>query len=207
MTLKLELDHIAVLGESLEEAVAHAESAVGMPLLPGGTHPRYGTHNQLLGLGGVYLEALAIDPAAEPPTEPRWFGLDRFKGPARLDKWICRVRDMDEALAALPMAGRPGELSRGRLRWLMSVPGDGMLPYDGMFPALIQWLSPVPAGAILSASGARLTGLEVIHPEAEGLEALLAPYLDAPLARFATGARPALRAELRTPQGQLRILQ
>jgi len=205
--MKLQLDHIAVLGESLEEAVAHTEAAAGVPMLPGGAHERYGTHNQLLGLGGVYLEAIAIDPSAEPPEDPRWFGLDRFHGPARLDKWICRVRDMDAAIAALPMAGRPVELARGRLRWIMAVPEDGLLPYDGVVPALIQWLSPVPAGAILSASGTRLEGLEVIHPQAPELQALLAPWLDAPLVRFTTGAKPGLRAELRTPQGHPRVLQ
>ncbi|MGR3393900.1 MULTISPECIES: VOC family protein [Rhodobacterales] len=206
--MKLQLDHIAVLGESLEEAVAHSEAAVGMPLLPGGEHPRYGTHNQLLGLGhGLYLEAMSIDPAAPPPEEPRWFGLDRFEGPARLDKWICRVTDMDAALEALPMAGRPVELSRGRLRWVMSVPEDGMLPFDGMFPALIEWRSPVPAGAMLSASGTTLARLVVTHPEAEALEALLAPHLNAPLVQFATGDAPGLRAELRNAQGQVRVLQ
>ncbi|MBN9887468.1 VOC family protein [Salipiger abyssi] len=206
--MKLQLDHIAVLGESLEEAVAHSEAAVGMPLLPGGEHPRYGTHNQLLGLGrGLYLEAMSIDPAAPPPEEPRWFGLDRFEGPARLDKWICRVKDMEAALEALPMAGRPVALSRGRLRWVMSVPEDGMLPFDGMFPALIEWRSPVPAGAMLSASGTTLARLMVTHPEADALEALLAPYLDAPLVQFATGDAPGLRAELRNAQGQVRVLQ
>ncbi|MCR8546661.1 VOC family protein [Salipiger sp. P9] len=205
--MKLQLDHIAVLGESLEEAVAHAEAAAGVPLLPGGTHPRYGTHNQLLGLGrGLYLEALAIDPAAPPPEGARWFGLDRFAGPARLDKWICRVSDMEAALKLLPMAGKPVTLSRGRLRWIMSVPEDGMLPFDGVFPALIQWLSPVPAGAVLSASGTVLERLAVVHPEAAALEALLAPVLDAPLVSFQSG--PAgLRAELRTAQGHLRVLQ
>ena len=206
--MKLELDHIAVAGESLEEAVAHAEAAVGMPLLPGGEHPRYGTHNQLLGLGrGLYLEAIAIDPAAPPPEGARWFGLDDFRGPARLDKWICRVSDMDAALNALPMAGKPVDLERGRLRWVMSVPEDGRLPYDGVFPALIEWKSPVPAGAILSASGTQLEKLEVIHPEAKALEALLGPHLDAPLVSFISGPKPGLRAELRTAQGQRRILQ
>ena len=205
--MTLTLDHIAVLGETLEEAVAHAEAAVGMPMEPGGSHPVYGTHNQLLGLGGgLYLEAIAIDPGAEPPGKPRWFGLDAFKGPARLDKWVCRVPDMEAALQALPMAGKVVELSRGRLQWLMSVPEDGMLPYDGMFPALIQWLSPVPAGAMLSASGTRLTRLEVTHPEAAALKALLAPHLDAPLVRFVTGDLPALRGSVHTAQGHDRVL-
>ena len=194
--MTLQLDHIVVLGETLEEATAHAETAVGQPLVPGGTHERYGTHNHLVGLGGVYLEALAIDPGAMPPRDARWFGLDRFEGPARLANWVCRVPDMDAALAALPMAGRPVELSRGRLRWVMSVPEDGVLPFDGIFPALIQWRSPVPAGAILSASGTRLDRLDVMHPEA-----------GAPGVRFRAAPAPGLRAEMIGAGGQRRVLQ
>lgn len=205
--MTLQLDHIVVLGETLEEAAAHAEAAVGQPLLPGGAHERYGTHNHLVGLGGAYLEALAIDPAATPPTEARWFGMDQFDGPARLANWVCRVPDMDAAIKALPMAGRPVELSRGRLRWVMAVPEDGVLPFDGMFPALIQWHSPVPAGAILSASGTRLHRLEISHPEAPALKALLAPHLDAPGVEFRTAPAPGLRAEMIGAGGQSRTLQ
>ncbi|EIE48684.1 polyphosphate kinase [Salipiger aestuarii] len=205
MTLKL--DHIVVLGETLEEAVAHAEAAVGLPLVPGGTHERYGTHNHLVGLGDLYLEALAIDPGATPPTEARWFGMDRFVGPARLANWVCCVPDMDAAIRALPMAGRPVELSRGRLRWVMAVPEDGVLPFDGLFPALIQWLSPVPAGAILSASGTRLDRLDIIHPDAATLESLLAPHLEAPRVVFRTAPAPGLRAEMIGAGGQRRTLQ
>lgn len=204
--MTLQLDHIVVLGETLEEAAAHAEAAVGMPLVPGGPHDRYGTHNQLLGLGGVYLEALAVDPGAPPPRDARWFGLDGLKGPARLGNWVCRVTDMGAALRALPMAGRPVALSRGRLRWIMTVPETGLLPFDGMFPALIEWQSPVPAGAILSASGTRLDRLEVSHPEAGALAALLEPHLDAPKVAFRAAA-PGLRAELTGPNGHRRILQ
>ena len=50
------LDHLAVAGETLAEAVAHAEEALGIALGSGGQHPRYGTHNRLIGLeGGLYL--------------------------------------------------------------------------------------------------------------------------------------------------------
>ena len=39
-------------------------------------------------------------------------------------------------------------LSRGDLRWQMAVPGDGILPFDNMFPALMQWHSPHPAAQL-----------------------------------------------------------
>ncbi|EBA09904.1 VOC family protein [Sagittula stellata] len=184
----LTLDHIAVLGETLAEAIAHVEGALGLPMSSGGVHPRFGTHNQLVGLDPeLYIEAIAIDPSASAPPDARWFGLDEFAGEARLDKWICAVSDIHAAIAALPMAGRAVELSRGKLSWTMAVPEDGRLPFDGLFPALIQWHSAVPPGRSLPASGAALTELTVTHPDAAALSDLLAPYLDAPQVRFQHG--------------------
>jgi hypothetical protein len=105
----LEMDHLVVSGMTLEEACFHTESCLGITMQPGGRHQHFGTHNRLLGLGdGLYLEAIAIDPSAPQPNVPRWFGLDQFRGAARLDKWVCRVPDMNKALAALPMAGTAG---------------------------------------------------------------------------------------------------
>ena len=137
----MQLDHIAIAGETLEAAVAHVEEALGVPLLPGGKHVHFGTHNQLLGLAdGLYLEAIAIDPSAPALDYPRWFDLDRFEGKPRLNNWICRSDDLEAELARLPKgAGRPVALQRGDLRWRMAVPETGILPLSGSFPALIQW--------------------------------------------------------------------
>lgn len=195
--VKLTLDHIAVLGETLAEAIAHVEHTLGRTMGGGGAHPRFGTHNQLMGLNpALYLEAIAIDPSGPPVEGARWFGLDHFTGPARLDKWICRVDDIDAAIAALPMAGRAVHLTRGGLSWTMAVPDDGLLPFDGLFPALIQWHVPVPPGKSLAGDDVALTGLEVRHPRADDLKALLAPYLDAPMVSFTNGTA-GLRAEIR----------
>ncbi|SNS03933.1 VOC family protein [Antarctobacter heliothermus] len=202
----LELDHIAVLGRSLPEAVAHVEGALSLSMGPGGRHARYGTHNRLIGLApGVYLEAIAIDPDAPAPPDARWFGLDRFDGSARLDKWIARVPDIDAAIAALPMAGRRVDLERDGLRWSMAVPEDGVLPFDGLFPALIQWHVATPPGQSLPASGLTLEQVVVAHPEAPALEALLAPHLNAPLVSFQTASRSGLSARLRGPDGSRQL--
>ncbi len=191
------LDHIAVLGETLDEAAGHVEAALGLPMQPGGNHARFGTHNRLLGLApALYLEAIAIDPAAPPPEQARWFGLDAFSGQPRLDKWICRVDDLDAALRILPMAGRKVALSRGSLMWDMAVPENGMLPFDGLFPALIQWHSDVPPGKLLPGSGCVLQSLTVAHPEGAALRALLAPHLQAPLVGFETSDTPCLTAKI-----------
>ncbi|SMX49477.1 VOC family protein [Maliponia aquimaris] len=202
----LELDHIAVLGETLDAAAACATAQLGLPLRPGGRHVRYGTHNRLLGLAdGLYLEAIAIDPEAPEPPGPRWFGLDAFAGPARLDKWICRVPDIDAAIAALPGAGRRVDLTRGDLSWSMAVPEDGLLSFDGLFPALIQWHSPVPPGQTLPPSRLRLTRLEVTHPRAGALAELLAPHLADDRLRFVEAAVPRLSASLAGPDGEVSL--
>ncbi|NRB17367.1 MAG: VOC family protein [Rhodobacteraceae bacterium] len=170
----MELDHLAVAGESLEAARAHVEEALGVPMQVGGQHAMFGTHNYLLGLGdGLYLEAIAIDPQATPQRRPRWFDLDRFSGAPRISNWICRCSHMADVLAQLPAGtGDPVALTRGDLRWDMAVPTDGILPYDNMFPALIEWHSAHPA-ALLTQQGCRLLHLTLSHPKAAELQALL----------------------------------
>ncbi len=199
----LVLDHIAVLGETLQEAVVHVEAAFGLPLLPGGQHEHFATHNQLLGLdGGLYLEAIAIDPAAPPKCYPRWFGLDTFRGRPRLDKWVCRVEDIDAALKCLPMGGKPVRLSRGTLEWSISVPEDGNLPFDGMFPAMIQWHSPVPPGTSMNTGGPVLERLTVQHSDAVALRDLLEPHLGDSRVVFESAEKAGLQADFSTDTGR-----
>ncbi len=195
----MELDHFAIAANTLAEATAHVEEALGVPLQPGGEHAVFGTHNRLLGLAdGLYLEAIAIDPEATPQRQPRWFDLDRFEGVARITNWICRSSDLDSTLAALPVdAGAPVSLTRGDLSWQMAVPKSGILPYDNIFPALIQWQGPHPAPR-LTQQGCSLRRLVVSHPEAQALAELL-PLGDARVV-FEPGPA-ALRAEIDTPHG------
>lgn len=195
----MELDHFAIAANTLAEATAHVEEALGVPLQPGGEHAVFGTHNRLLGLAdGLYLEAIAIDPEATPERQPRWFDLDRFEGAARITNWICRSSDLDSTLAALSVdAGAPVSLTRGDLSWQMAVPKSGILPYDNIFPALIQWQGPHPAPR-LTQQGCSLRRLVVSHPEAQALAELL-PLGDARVV-FEPGPA-ALRAEIDTPHG------
>ena len=201
----MELDHIAVCGETLEAAAAHVAAALGVAMQPGGRHALFGTHNRLLGLeGGLYLEAIAVDPEAPPPGRPRWFDLDRFAGRLRLTNWICRVDDLEAALAALPPgAGRPVAVRRGDLRWRMAVPEDGRLPHDNLFPALIEWQGDLHPARMLAPSGCRLLRLVVRHPRAEEMAAILAGRIRGPVA-FEAGA-PGLVAWFDTPGGARRL--
>lgn len=195
------LDHLAVAGQTLQEAVAHTEEALGIPLGPGGQHARYGTQNRLIGLeDGLYLEAIAINPDARPEEQPRWFNLDRFEGPARLSNWILRSQDLAAEKHMLPPhAQRHVSMQRGDLSWLMTVPADGLLPFDNLFPAVLQWQAEPPAGK-LPQSGCRLTRLVLSHPEAAELQSALDRILNDPRLKVEAG-EPAMMAEFATPHG------
>lgn len=195
-------DHIAVAGETRAEAQAHVEEALGVAMQPGGTHDVFFTHNALLGLeGGLYLEAIAIDPDAPTPARPRWFDLDRFAGPPRLTNWICRTGDLEAVLTEMPAAmGRPVDLQRGALRWRMAVPQSGILPFDNCAPALIQWQTNTHPATQLAPSSVRLRRLTLCHPEGSALAQMLSTQLTDDRISIETGPK-ALRAEFETPHG------
>lgn len=201
----MELDHFALAATTLDEARAAVEGTLGVAMQTGGQHPMFGTHNCLLGLAdGLYLEAIAIDPDAPTPNRPRWFDLDAFTGPARLTNWICRTDDMAATIGALSVdVGAPVGLTRGDLRWDMAVPADGRLPYDNLFPALIQWHGVLHPGAMLTPSGCALRRLVVAHPQADDLRGFVA--LNDPRVVFEVGPT-GLMAEIDTPHG-LRVLR
>ena len=65
-------DHLVVGSTDLAAAVAHVEDALGVRMQPGGAHAVFQTHNALMGLeDGLYLEAIAPNPAVPAPTRPR----------------------------------------------------------------------------------------------------------------------------------------
>lgn len=198
----LELDHIAVACETLAAGQRAVEEALGVAMVPGGAHARFGTHNMLLGLeDGLYLEVIAIDPEGAPEQSPRWFDLDQFSGLPRLGNWICRSSDLAGDAAALPGSGAPVALSRGDLRWQMAVPASGVLPFNNCQPALMEWQGDAHPAQRLPASGVRLVALEVRHPEADALAARMAPYLADARVRYDIG-EPSLIATFDTPHGR-----
>ncbi len=203
----LSLDHIAIATTALAAGTADVEAAFGLPLANGGVHPHMGTHNRLLSLGpDEYLEVIAIDPEGTAPNQPRWFDLDNFDGPARCTNWICRVPDLDLALQAAPQgAGRPWDLARGDLSWRMAIPTDGKLPFGGLFPALIQWNGTAHPAPRLADAGVRLSALHLISPDADALQATLAPLIDDPRLVIVAGDTPAIRATFATPSGPVTL--
>jgi hypothetical protein len=198
----LRLDHLAVSCATLATGVAAVEAALGVPLAPGGEHPTMGTHNRLLSLGPQeYLEVIAINPDAPAPGRPRWFDLDRFAGEPRLTNWVAAVEDMDAALTASPAGtGEPVDLSRGDFRWTMAVPGNGCLPFDGCFPALIRWQGQAHPALRLPDHGVRLMELTLQHPQADALRATLGTLTRDPRLTIRPGP-VAMQARFCTPDG------
>lgn len=201
----LKLDHIVLSTSDLGAGAAEMGRLLGVVLDPGGAHPLMGTHNRLLSLGpDLYLELLAIDPAAPPPKRARWMAMDRFDGPMRLTHWVVASTDLVASLAHAPQgAGLVQSLRRGDLSWQMAVPETGMQPFDDLFPPLIQWHGSVHPTQRLTDRGCRLARLEVSHPMAGLLRAGLPGLADSRL-EILDGA-PGIRAVLDTPNGPVSL--
>ena len=180
----IELDHLAVACTDLAQGADWVAAKLGVPLQKGGTHVRYGTHNMLLGLAdGLYLEVIAKDPETAPEAGHSWFGMDHFQGAPRLANWICRA---DNLSTYTDITGPVQALTRADLRWDITVPDDGSLPYGGAFPTLMKWApDTVHPAQRLTPTGLRLVQLTVSHPDAAYVAAQLA--LSDPRIRFETG--------------------
>ena len=205
--MMLELDHLAVAAETLAEGVEYVEDLLGVKMTPGGKHPLMGTHNQLLSLGPrAYLEVIAIDPGAPAPAHPRWFDLDRFSGAPRMTNWIARTDDLAGARAKAPDGvGDELALSRGDLRWRMLVPDDGILPFDGAYPALISWDGSAHPAAMLAYADCLFESLRIDHPDSENVTRSLEPVLDMDGISIKTTEKLRLTAEVRTKNGLIEL--
>lgn len=194
----LKLDHLAIVCADLDVGCRWLEAALGVHLQAGGHHARFGTHNRLLGLeDGLYLEVIAPDPTAK-IEGPRWFGLDDAPEIPILGNWICQA---DELSAFQNVAGPEVPLERGALKWRITVPEDGSLPFGGAFPTLIKWGAGVvhPAQSLMP-TGVRLTGLTVTSPDAEQMSALCG-QIDSRV-MFKTGNQLCINAAFETPNGE-----
>ncbi|HEU4727211.1 MAG TPA: VOC family protein [Kofleriaceae bacterium] len=207
-----ELDHIAVAAHSLAQGVAYVQDLLGVEIPWGGTHPWMGTHNHLLRLGDtVFLEVIAIDPAAPPPARPRWFGLDdpalqaELRTAPRLLTWVVRTTQIAEVfLASRRPLGAIEPMQRGALRWLLTFPNDGSLVDGGLIPAVIQWPAGAHPASRMRDQGCALEQLETAHPDPAGYRSDLASIgadRHVEIRAVAPGARPHLIAHVRTPHG------
>lgn len=202
------IDHITITSPSLESGSAFVLECLGVTPQPGGEHPRMGTHNVLLRLGdAMFLEVIAINPAAAKPPRPRWFALDELSRDAspRLSCWVARTPDVHEsAAAASEDLGRIEPQSRGALEWLISIPEDGRPPLGGVAPALIQWQTHTHPATNMQDLGCTLEALDLLHPEPQRVQSLLASLdLAEPGVSLSVkeAAEAGLVAYIRTPGG------
>jgi len=199
--LSVELDHLVIASATLEEGVAWCETTLGVTPGPGGKHPLMGTHNRLLKIAtpvfpNAYLEIIAIDPAATPPSRPRWFGLDtpelnaQLRSGPRLIHAVARTTNLDMHRWGLITLGlQPGEpvsASRetptGVLAWQILVRRDGQLECQGALPTLIQWSGQHPAQS-MPESGITLQSLTLrgLPERVQALLRLKGVQIDSPL--------------------------
>jgi hypothetical protein len=201
------IDHLVITAPSLAAGAEHVRRALGVEAQPGGEHSRMGTHNRFVRLGErVYLEVIAVNPAAPSPGRPRWFALDEPSSAPRLATWAARTDDIHAAAAASTVSlGTVEPMSRGQLEWLITVPGDGRLVLGGLAPALIQWPEGVHPADSLKDSGCSLVQLEAFHPEPDKVRGILSSIGFEGEFRVSPGKAPYLVAHIGTPAGLRRL--
>ena len=174
-SLPLALDHLVVAARTLDEGERWLTPRLGRPLVPGGSHPGFGTHNRLLRLGdGCYLELIAPDPAQA--VRGLLFGLDRprlvraLAASPLLLHVVMRVvapatlEDVVPQLAYDP--GLPTAMARGGLHWQITISPHGQLPGDGLLPTIIDWGDAAHPCTRLPDSGVVLRALRWTGPAA-----------------------------------------
>jgi hypothetical protein len=179
-----------------------------------------GTHNALLRLGSrCYLEVIAIDPAGQRPSRPRWFSLDEPEMQARLAAspalmtWVVRTPSLATACARVPDLGEIMPMARNAFRWKISVSDDGALPWGGILPTAIQWEQGDDGTVrhpcdVLPASGCELASLKLSHPAAvlgtSGIVALFRELKIAGPVDLISGPK-SLEAVIRSPNGEVAL--
>jgi len=204
-TLPINIDHLVYTAPSLEQGMNEIESLLGVRPVPGGRHPKYGTHNAQLSLGElIYLEIIAPDPDLPTPEKGRLLG-SSFEQEPKLTTWVLREEQIEQMRSRAVANGLPlGQVESGKrekpdgtiVSWKLTDPYAFLL--EGAIPFLIHWGdTPHPAKGIPSAG--ELIGLEMEHPNAEevirNLELL---NVSIPVSQ---GSEPRIIAKIRTKKG------
>jgi Glyoxalase-like domain len=206
------IDHIVIGASDLAAGRAWAIEHLGLTPLPGGQHAGLATHNCLLNLDQArYLEIISIDPAADAPTAPRWFGLDTPVVQARLANGPCLIGWV-AAVSAHENINHYSQLShyqatevrqatRANYRWQFAFTPDGSWLGDGIIPHLIQWQGEAHPSRALPASTLRLTDFSIEAPakDCELLRAIM-PQINCTVAD-----QRRLSLTLDTPKGLLTL--
>lgn len=206
------IDHIVIAADSLEQGVEYIQDELGVAIPRGGFHATMGTHNHLMQLGNeAYLELIAINPDAEIPAHPRWFGLDEalmresLRRSPRLITWVMNSADIQSVKQAANFdIGAPTELQRNDLSWEIALTDDGRLLGNGLLPYIIQWHSQPHPSNSMADLGCRLQSLTIFHNRTGWLESKLASIEAAHLVEVKAlddSVAAYLSVEIETPGG------
>lgn len=160
-----------ILGVVDLEAATTPLRDLGLDVLEGGRHERFGTRNRIVPLGTGYLELLTVEDLDLAGRSE--FGrslLARTAGGDRLTRWSIRTDGIDEVATELDLEvdDRSRAHPDGRLlRWRSA----GMAPSlaDPSRPFFVQWPDADWPGGEPVAHHAALVGLELAVPDREAL--------------------------------------
>ena len=213
--MKNDIDHFTIGTDALETGQLQLQQKLGVSIPMGGKHTLMSTHNCVTSVSNdTFLELIAIDPDAAPPTRRRWFSLDDATTQARLTKqaralcWVVRTDNLDAIVESSPIdLGTIVDFSRGDRTWRLTVPDDGSLPEAGLLPAFIEW-SPGPHPSQgMTDLGLRLESVNLHHPEPDHLNSILELLNVSHLAQVHQGNSPALSFTLSNTKGDLVTLE
>jgi len=210
------IDHIVIAADNLAQGVDYVRDTFGVKIPKGGFHKTMGTHNHLMQLGNeVYLELIAIDPQAEVPQHPRWFGLDQammresLKQRPRLITWVMNTGNIQQLTQqACFDVGSPAALSRDSLRWEIALSDDGRLLADGLLPYCIQWHSSPHPSQGMAELGCKLETLTIHHNRPQWISARLESIGTSHLVEIESipdSEAAYLSARIETPSGSITI--
>ena len=194
------VDHIVIGIDDLERGIARIEALTGVRPTIGGRHPGRGTWNALFSLGaGQYAELMAPDPKQAGTKDA--YGLPGFIEP-RMLMWAASTTDIDTLAAKLKATPNPGSRVRpdGRVLGWRTLAIDDR---PGLVPFFIQWDAGTTHPSADSPAGCVLESLSFEAPDPAAVEHALAAIGIA--ARVARGAKPRVKATLRTPKGKLEL--
>jgi len=210
----LKLDHLTVIAPSLAEGVLHVRNCLDLDVPFGQRHAYMGTHNHLLQLGEtVYLEIVALDPEADAPERPRWFGLGDQKKVRRdwdegrrLRGWVARTDTIDAIMAAHGgIFGEKIPLPIVNSSFDFAIPKDGSLPLDGAAPSIIDRRGRPRSMTTIVDLGARLRSFTLEHPDPAAVEALYRTLSVDRSPSIEGGSRLRYRAHIETPAGPRKL--
>ena len=193
------IDHLVFAAPDLRVASEQIALQLGVVPTTGGNHPKWGTINSLMALGGrQYLEIIAPDPTLDdlPTTAAKIAALQTPEivtfatENGQLEIIEATAKKLGMGTSGIQLGSRKtpaGDLLSWRILLVASE------TYTGLLPFFIDWQDTTHPGET-SAKGARLMRMVVSHPEPDGLRALYEAFgIDVPLVY---GNRPAIIVEI-----------